>query len=200
MPKTYGTRVVGSSASADATAPTLHSTDIAASAPTIHNPSPVGQTGKVPMSDGAKWVAIDPAATLSEHDHAGDIYDADGGRFLVTNLLSTGALKNQVVAADGSDGLVIKTLDHDVIVVTDDHVVQDYEEVIVCNKATAMTITLPEATASGSIFYVKNINTGTVTVACYGLYDTIDGASTQDIYQWESVTLCDYAIGGWVVL
>lgn len=106
MPGTFGTRKIGSTASTDATAPELHATDVAAGAPTIHNPSPVGEAGKMPMSDGTKWVATSLAAVLPEHDHAGDIYTADGGTFPLTNLTSGDAQSGTSPVADGFGGIV----------------------------------------------------------------------------------------------
>lgn len=55
MPATYGTQALSSGASRSVTTRSLHATD--ADAPTMHNPTPVGETGKVPLSDGSKWVA-----------------------------------------------------------------------------------------------------------------------------------------------
>lgn len=55
MPATYGTQALSSGAARSVTTRSLHATD--ADAPTMHNPTPVGQTGKVPVSDGTMWVA-----------------------------------------------------------------------------------------------------------------------------------------------
>ena len=49
----------------------LHASDILAAAPTRHNPTPVGNTGKAPVSDGAKYVATD-VLTPAEHTAIGD--------------------------------------------------------------------------------------------------------------------------------
>ena len=56
--------------------PNLHANDVEDAVPTIHNPSPVGVTGFGPVSDGAKWVAIDIAtqAELDAHAALPDIH------------------------------------------------------------------------------------------------------------------------------
>jgi len=83
-------------------------------------------------------------------------------------------------------------------VVDDTYTVADEIELVVCNKATAFTVTLPTASGSGRWLYIKNINTGTVTISLAG--DTIDGSASQAIYQWECATLVDYAANSWVIV
>ena len=72
------------------------------------------------------------------------------------------------------------------------------DELIVCNKTTPFTVTLPQAVV-GKNLTIKNINTGTVTVDGDGS-DTIDGATTALIYQWESMQLQCSADNTWVIL
>lgn len=77
--------------------------------------------------------------------------------------------------------------------------VSETSDLVVCNSAVAMVVNLPEAAGSGRRLYVKNINTGVVTVTPSGT-DTIDGSATQAIYQYECVLICDYYSGLWVIL
>lgn len=70
---------------------------------------------------------------------------------------------------------------------------------IVCNKGTAMTVNLLAATGSGRIRVVKNIGAGTVTVDGADV-ETIDGDTTQELLQWESLTIQDIASGVWGIL
>jgi hypothetical protein len=70
---------------------------------------------------------------------------------------------------------------------------------IVCNKTTGFTVTLPSATGTGRMLKIKNINTGTVTIARSGS-DTIDGETAQYAYQWEGIQLVDYAANNWMVV
>lgn len=86
-----------------------------------------------------------------------------------------------------------------VVTKTADYTAAANDEVIVCNKTTAMTITLPAATGSGQTYSIKNINTGAVTIDGNSA-DTIDGALTQIIYQWEGIRVHDYAANAWVVI
>lgn len=80
-----------------------------------------------------------------------------------------------------------------------DYVATISDNVIVCNRATAMTITLPVATASGKILWIKSIGVGAVTVDGNG-GDTIDGSATQTLNQWDAIAICDYAANAWVVI
>lgn len=75
----------------------------------------------------------------------------------------------------------------------------DAEFVVVCDKATSMTINLPEATGSGHKYHIKNINAGVVTIDADGS-DIIDGDTTVEIYQWESIQILDYAAHAWIIL
>jgi len=55
--------------------------------------------------------------------------------------------------------------------------------------ANSFTINLPDATSlSGKIYNVKNSGTGTITVDAYEA-QTIDGQTTQDLFQDESITI-----------
>jgi hypothetical protein len=73
------------------------------------------------------------------------------------------------------------------------------DAITICNKSTAMTCNLPAASGSGLLKTVKSIGLGVVTVDGNGS-DTIDGATTIQLTQWDSVTLFDYAAGAWVIV
>ena len=79
------------------------------------------------------------------------------------------------------------------------YIVLATDELIVCNKTTAMTITLPVATGSGKKYIIANINTGQVTLDGDGS-DTINGDPTQTIDQWASLTVVDYVANKWVIV
>jgi hypothetical protein len=76
------------------------------------------------------------------------------------------------------------------------------DDIVICNKTTAMNITLPVAAGSGKIFNIKNINTGAVTVIAdtTGTADTIDNEATQTIAQWDSMTIVDYVVNKWAII
>lgn len=84
-------------------------------------------------------------------------------------------------------------------VVTANAVLSETDQVLVCDKATAMSVTLPDATASGKMFRVKSINTGVVTLTA-DTGDTIDGETTQPINRWDSISVVDYTSGKWVIV
>lgn len=73
------------------------------------------------------------------------------------------------------------------------------DDVIVCNKGTAMTVNLLAATGTGRQRIVKNIGAGVVTVDANSS-ETIDGATTQALSQWDAMQIVDYASGKWVIV
>jgi hypothetical protein len=73
------------------------------------------------------------------------------------------------------------------------------DQLIICDKSTPFTITLPPATGSGKKFDIKNINTGIVTVEGDGA-DTIEGVLTKPIVSNYSLTLVDYIANKWIML
>jgi hypothetical protein len=72
------------------------------------------------------------------------------------------------------------------------------DDVIICNNATSIAITLPVATGSGKVFSIKNINTGNATVS--NGTDTIDGAASQVVPQWSCMEIIDYAANKWAII
>jgi hypothetical protein len=84
-------------------------------------------------------------------------------------------------------------------VVTDSTTETTSDGLIVCNKGTAMTVTLLAATGSGRKRKIKNIGAGVVTVDG-NASETIDGQTTQAVNQWNSMTIVDYAAGAWVIV
>lgn len=86
-----------------------------------------------------------------------------------------------------------------VVTKTDSYTATTEDGLIVCNKATAMTITLPVASGTGKILHIKNIGAGLVTVDG-DTGDTIDGSTTAGLVQWDSITIMDYAANSWVVI
>lgn len=86
-----------------------------------------------------------------------------------------------------------------VVVVVADYVVLSADNHVVCNRATAMTVTLPAATGSGREIIVSNVNLGDVLFVLNGA-DTINGEVTEYVYAGETLVLRDYAAGKWVVV
>ena len=77
------------------------------------------------------------------------------------------------------------------------------DDVVIANRSTAVTITLPPATGSGKVYRIKNINTGAVTVTAdtTGTADKIDNASTYSLSsQYQSVRIVDGASDNWYVI
>jgi len=72
------------------------------------------------------------------------------------------------------------------------------DDLLVVNRATAVTVNLPIATGSGRTITIKNINTGVVTVDGNNA-DTIDGELTQTLSRYELINVIDYAANVWIV-
>ena len=70
---------------------------------------------------------------------------------------------------------------------------------IVCNKATAMTVTLLAATGSNRVRQIASINDGAVTVDANGA-ETINGETTQVLGNGDCMDIRDYATGKWVII
>lgn len=71
--------------------------------------------------------------------------------------------------------------------------------VIIGNSTSAITFTLPFTEGLGKICYIKNVNTGEVTVQGSGS-NTIDGETTQTLSQWDGMCLIDYGLGTWCIV
>lgn len=83
--------------------------------------------------------------------------------------------------------------------VTDSTTLAVTDDVLICNKPTAMTVTLLAATATEQHFYIKNVGAGVVTVARAGS-DTIDGETSQTLSQHECLEIIDRVAGDWGIL
>ena len=83
-------------------------------------------------------------------------------------------------------------------IVTDSCTADVADDIIICNKATAMTVTLLAATATGKVLDIKNVNTGTVTVDGAG-DDTVEDQATQALVKGDCLTIVDYFTGKWCI-
>jgi len=83
-------------------------------------------------------------------------------------------------------------------VVTDTTTELTTDNMIVCNKATSMTVNLLPATGSNRIRQIASIN-NVVTVDGDGS-DTISGQTTQVLNGGDCMVIKDYASGKWLIL
>lgn len=67
------------------------------------------------------------------------------------------------------------------------------------NSATPTVATLPSATGTGKLYMLKVVGTANVILTAQ-LTETIDGESTQTLYQWESKLIQDVAAGIWYLI
>jgi hypothetical protein len=73
------------------------------------------------------------------------------------------------------------------------------DQLIIANSTAAFTITLPSAATAGTgrYYWVKNINTATITVTSTS--GTIDGAASVTLRQWESRAIVSSGTNWYVV-
>ena len=121
------------------------------------------------------------------------------------DLLYLGGTTNGIKIAKGGaltllgTASITATVTHPVRVETATYAVAAGDEIIIANKATAMSVTLPAATGTGRLLTVKSIGAGAVTVDPNDS-ETIDGSTTQVLGQWDGITIVDYAAGVWVII
>jgi len=163
------------------------------------------------LRSGADGVSIFPAANGGLDTAATGIYmnvDAKGDILVGTGDNSVERLPigtaDYVLSVGGAGATGLRWVNtglytNAIRTVVTDYVVVATDYLVICNKATAMTVTLPAATASGKSYKIKNINEGTVTVDGNAA-DTIDGELTQDLAQWDCMAITDYAVGLWVIV
>ena len=84
-------------------------------------------------------------------------------------------------------------VDYDIATITGATTLGTGNYTVLCNSASAFTVTLPAAASNtGRRYHIKNINTGIITVDGDGS-ETIDGATTATLAtQFEAITImCD---------
>jgi hypothetical protein len=98
-----------------------------------------------------------------------------------------------------SNTVVLNSTRLNVRTVTDSTTIAVTDDVLVCNKGTAMTVTLIAATGTEQRFYIKNIGAGVVTVARAGS-DLIDGETSQTVEQYACLEIIDSASAVWSII
>lgn len=117
----------------------------------------------------------------------------NSGTSIRINNTATGEIKHTAGLHIFTGGIL-----HNVTQVTNTYNILTSDYLIIGDKTTAFTMTLPTAQV-GQTFEIKNVNTGIVTVDGAGS-DTIDDALTIDLEQWEGVTLMCYSANKWVIV
>jgi hypothetical protein len=143
-------------------------------------------TAGITVSNGSGW-----SAPITDNHLAWDAALQDSDPTVVKSLVSLKGIS--VYGAADQEGFKIPAK-----TVTDTYNILATDCLIICNKGTAMTVTLP-ATNLGQVFIIKNIGAGTVTLDGYGA-DTIDGDGNESLAQWDSLMLGCYEANKWVIL
>jgi hypothetical protein len=176
-------------------------------------PSPAGSGTSlvVTAGEGVKFPTVPFYATIWQ---AGVMPSTTNAEIVLVTLVSTDTFTitrqqestsaRTIVVGDQISATISAATAHTIKnqnlqVKTDSYLLTDADDLVVCNKTTAMTITLPVAVGRGKIFTIKNINTGAVTVDG-DTDDTIDGETTQLVYEWESITIVDYVANKWIII
>ena len=107
--------------------------------------------------------------------------------------------KNAYITQIFAETLNTNTIYYNVNIQTTTYAVVSSDSIIIFNTTNSATCTLPSATASGRSLVLKNVNTGILTVDGDGS-DTIDGATLQNVSQYESVQLIDYLANAWIIV
>lgn len=144
---------------------------------------------------GFERIRFDKASVIVNNDKVADCDFIVNGA-TVTNCLIVDVSADQTIfngSINTQGGVFGK-----ITTITNTYTVLATDETVVCNKATAFTVTLPTAVV-GQIFDIKNIGAGTVTVDGAGA-DTIDGITTQDILQWDNLKIKCNAANSWIIL
>lgn len=104
--------------------------------------------------------------------------DLEASSLTIASLQTSGGLAVVKDARIGGDLIVTGNYINSIRTVTSSSLVDAADSYILCNSATAATVTLFAATNNeGRRIDIKNINVGVITIACDGV-ETIDGLST----------------------
>jgi len=93
----------------------------------------------------------------------------------------------------------MKNKDLGIRIVSNNTIVNENDVLIVCDSTEAFTIKLNKASGSSQVFFIKNINTGVITITP-DCNDYIDYSTSATLNQWDCICLVDYANGKWVRL
>jgi hypothetical protein len=84
-------------------------------------------------------------------------------------------------------------------IVDNNTIINENDVLIICNSTVAFTIKLIKASGSSQVFFIKNINTGVITITP-DCNDYIDYSTTITLNQWDCICLVDYTNNKWVKL
>jgi hypothetical protein len=165
--------------------------------------------GSVTLTEGARLTG-DGNFLIGSTTIAARLAAAGAASGVTAILRANATTPGDILQAQNSSGSVLASISalgtvkssgqkRAVVTKTADYTAAVNDDVIVCNKTTAMTITLPAATGSGQAYAIANINTGVVTIDASGA-ETINGETTQTVDQWACAQIVDYAAGAWVII
>lgn len=90
------------------------------------------------------------------------------------------------------------------VVITEDYFVNPDDRLIAADSTTAIVIYLPPALGSGRVLELGNRNIGLLTVetnrADGSAFDEINGEISQELLQWDCMTIRDYELGKWMII
>jgi hypothetical protein len=157
---------------------------------TITVPSIIISNAPINGTDGVNKTYADAITTAQALlvPYTGATSDVNLG---VRDLAATDVTATGVIKSAGSRrAVVIKTAAYTATV---------NDEVIICNSAVDFAITLPAASGTGQVLYIKNINVNLVTLTPNGV-DTIDAETVQTIRDGDCINIIDYANNKWAII
>ena len=122
------------------------------------------------------------------HFKFGDIEAEDHG--YVLEIDETGAQLNCSLSTFGRKSASI--------IVTENYDVTIYDEIILCDSSSPITVTILDGIGSKQNLTIKNIGSGQVTCSRAG--NTIDNQVEQFLDKFDSISIIDYAISKWSIL
>jgi hypothetical protein len=146
--------------------------------------------GEVPLVDNAEIVTVT--------NITGDV-------FTVTRQQESTNVRSVIVGDQIAATITAKTAHNiknmnTVITSAANYVPNEWDDAVVCNRLTDMTVDIPMATGSGRSIIVKNIEDILVQVRPSGM-ELIDGENVNvNVYQWESIIVMDYDVGKWIII
>lgn len=154
-------------------------------------------TGDASVTDGHMAVFDTDGYTIKDGGAIPDISELVTGDASVTpgNIAVFGA-DGYTIEDGGAAPNVAGTYTIRTITATDD--AESTDQVLICDKSTAMVVTLLEATGSGRWIKVGSIGAGAVTVQVASS-GTLNDSLTYILNQWDMITAIDISAGVYMI-
>ena len=135
---------------------------------------------------------VEAAGTKNVRDGDITVYQGTSGTVITGSGIRLTDVMKAILATGGYGTVVIFTGATETMTLTG--------RTIICDRATDMTLNLLPALGLATVYTIKNINTGRVTLVPAGT-DTVDDDTTkQELLQASSMVIIDYELGKWAII